>query len=170
MSIDRFFPEPFDVAVPHHLRQWRFVNQLSGHFLVVTTKWGSSYKKFFSLGEVAKCLLPSVSRRVMPFIDDDQVEEVGRDSPGQARSAVAVNLLNIGVNDMALLQAALKRQRAEFAGDGEVISTEDHIKVNPEIVFQEVLGLPNALLGHKTRGDDQDTPFRHSKRHDGNQP
>src|SRR3546814_15425415 len=100
----------------------------------------------------------------MPFIDDDQVEEVGRDSPGQARSAVAVNLLNIGVNDMALLQAALKRQRAEFAGDGQVISTEDHIKVNPEIVFQEVLGLPNALLGHKTRGDDQDTPRSEERR------
>ena len=70
---------------------------------------------------------------------------------------------------MALLKARLQRSGVVFANDGQVISAEDNVQIDPEIILQELLSLPDALLRDEVWSDDQYTTFGETKRYDGNQ-
>ncbi|MNF56507.1 hypothetical protein D3C84_379960 [compost metagenome] len=115
-------------------------------------------------------LLPAVRWRMVPFINDDQVKKVRLHAIRQGGLALAMDLLNIRVNEMALLKAAYQRLRVVFAGGGEIISIEDHVVIDPEIVFQQVLGLSYALLCHEVGCNDEHSTFREPKRDYRDQP
>ncbi|MNH35963.1 hypothetical protein D3C79_967060 [compost metagenome] len=52
------------------------MDQLTWHFLVVAAEWGACHENLLCLGEMGQGLLPTARRRMVPLIDDDQVEEV----------------------------------------------------------------------------------------------
>ncbi|MNJ52958.1 hypothetical protein D3C77_483280 [compost metagenome] len=52
------------------------MDQLSWNFLVVAAEWRARHENLLGLGEMGQGLLPTARRRMVPFVDDDQVEEV----------------------------------------------------------------------------------------------
>lgn len=145
------------------------MDQLSRHLLFITAERGARNEDLLSICEMAKGFLPGFRRRMVPLIDDDEIEKIWRHSVSQASCPLAVYLLNVRVDKMALLKARLQCPGVVFANDGQVISAEDHVQIDPEIILQKLLSLPDALLRDQVWSDDQYTAFGETKRYDGNQ-
>ena len=111
------------------------MDQLSRHLLLITAERGPSNENLLGIGEMAEGSLPSFRRRMVPLIDDDEIEKIWRHAVSQASCPLAVYLLNVLVDKMALLKARLQRSGVVFANDGQVISAEDHVQIDPEIIL-----------------------------------